>query len=368
MSFALQSTVRAARLLLAVLGVCLLPVGTVRGDINIRLSVRAVLNPATGNRQPGVSDLQFSNTVVEMQAMLESYGRGYRLQWTGNALMNVGGLNQFNSGPSRYYDVDFVNDPNGDALKDQFEANAVANPATYGWDASAVNIYIVRFGGANWNVCSFPGSQIILVNGVRGYTNSGTVLHEIGHYFNLSHTFNGRQNLNANGTTCTNGCSCALAIGGGNDGVADTILDHDCWSDQNDIAQGNYGMNYAGLTASRQAAVDRIWFNLMSYHGRQHSTDLLTSDQLDRWTDSANTDRPAVRTGRTRFVDRDNASGVYLGTSGLPYRTLTTGLNAATATGSDIVLIRPGNYDEPQTITKAVTLRATRGHAVIGLP
>jgi hypothetical protein len=31
----------------------------------------------------------------------------------------------------------------------------------------------------------------------------------------------------------------------------------------------------------------------------------------------------------------------------------------------DIVLLRAGTYTEPQTITKALTLRATRGTAVI---
>jgi hypothetical protein len=368
MNFASKSAICAARLLLTVAGMSLLPVGTVFGDITIRLSVKAVLNPATGNRQPGVSDLVFSNTVAGMKAMLDSNGRGYHLQWNGNALINVGGQNQYSTGPSQYYDVDFVNDEDGDLLKDQFEANAIANPATYGWDASAVNIYIVRFGGANWNVCSFPGSQIILVNGAAGYASPTTVLHEIGHYFNLSHTFNGRQNLNSNGSTCTNGCSCAVFVGGGSDGVADTILDHDCWDSQNDIALGNYGGNYAGLTAARQAAVDRIWFNLMSYHGRQHTTDQLTSDQLDRWTDSANADRPSVRTGRTRFVDRTANPALPVGTSTLPLSTVALGISASSASGSDIVLIRPGNYNEPQTITKAVTMRATRGNAVIGLP
>ena len=101
----------------------------------------------------------------------------------------------------------------------------------------------------------------------------------------------------------------------------------------------------------------------MSYHGDRYR---MTSDQLDRWTDAANSPRNQVATGHTRFVDRANA-GVQSGTSTLPYRTVATGITAASASGSDIVLIRPGNYNEPQTITKAVTLRATRGNAVIGL-
>src|SRR2546423_1606940 len=201
-----------------ILSVLLTSAVLARADITVRISVKAVLNPATGNRQPGVSDSTFSNTVVSMNAMLQSYGRGYQLQWVGNALINVGGLGQFNTGPSQYYSKDFVNDDDGSAKKDEFEANAIAAPATYGWDTTAVNIYIVQFAGANWNVCSFPSHQIILVNRAAGYAAATTVLHEIGHYFNLSHTFNGRQNLNSDNSVCTNGCSCAKLIGGGNDG------------------------------------------------------------------------------------------------------------------------------------------------------
>lgn len=337
-------------------------------DITVRISVKAILNPATGNRQSGVTDLTFSNTVVGMNAMLQSYGRGYQLQWVGNALINVGGLGQYNTGASQYYSVDFVNDPNGDTLKDQFEANAIANPATYGWDTTAVNVYIVNFGGANWNVCSFPGHQIVLVNGTAGYATATTLLHEIGHYFNLSHTFNGRQNLNSDNSACTNGCSCAKFIGGGSDAVADTILDHDCWTSQSDIAIGNFGVSYNSLSAGNQAAVDRIWNNLMSYHGRQHPTTLTTSDQSDRWTDSANSDRTAVRTGRTRFVASSGSDTTGDGSSGARYKTLAKGVAVANANGADIVLLRTGNYNEPQTITKALTIRATRGDALIGKP
>jgi hypothetical protein len=323
------------------------------------------LNPATGARQPSVTDLAFSNVIAEMNGMLQTNARGYRMQWVGNALMNVGGLNQFNTGPSQYYSKDFVNDDDGDEKKDEFEANAIANPATYGWDTSAVNIYIVQFGGANWNVCSFPGQQIILVNGAAGYSNSSVVLHEIGHYFNLSHTFLGRQNLNANGTACTNGCSCAQFVGGGNDACSDTILDHDCWDSQNDIALGNYGLTYANLNGTQTLNVDNMWWNLMSYHNRQHRTSLFTPDQSDRWADSANNDRPAVRTGRTRFVSTTGDDTIGNGGSVLRYRTVAKAVSVVNSS-SDVVLVRAGSYDETMTITKALTLRSTRGTAVIG--
>src|SRR6185369_6410082 len=105
---------------------------------------------------------------------------------------------------------------------------------------------------------------------------------------------------NSDNSTCTNNCKCAVIIPAGDDDIADTILDAICWTSQDAIAQGNYNSLYANSSPSRQAAVDRIWNNIMSYHGRQNTNvTVLTSDQLDRWTDSANDDRPDVRTGRT---------------------------------------------------------------------
>jgi hypothetical protein len=334
-------------------------------QINVRISVKAVLNPATGMRQPGVTEATFTNTVNGMNALLDNLGRGYRIQWNGT-LINVGGLNQFNSGPSKYYNLDF-HDEDNEGMKEQMDADAQADPVAFGWNSSAVNIYITRYGGANWNVCSFPsGGSIIIVNGVAGYSTARTVLHEIGHYYNLSHTMNGQQFLNSDDSSCTNRCDCAQVLGGGSDGVSDTALDNECWDSWLAVAQGN-GYTAGGITASESLATDRIWRNIMSYHGRHHNDiDILTPGQLDRWTDTANSTRVNSVSGRTRFVDLGNL-GIQIGTSQLPWKTVASGIAAASAGGNDIVLIRPGSYDEPMTVTKPLTLRATRGTAVIGL-
>ena len=77
------------KLLLGLAAALLAGAGIASADITIRISVKAVLNPATGNRQPGVSDATFATTFAGMNAMLQSYGRGYQLQWAGNALINV---------------------------------------------------------------------------------------------------------------------------------------------------------------------------------------------------------------------------------------------------------------------------------------
>src|SRR5437867_1224418 len=135
-------------------------IASASGDITVRLSVKAVLNPATGMRQTNVNEATFAASIAGINAMLDSYGRGYRYSWDG-VLHNVGGLGQYASGPSRYYDVDFHN-PTNSGLKDQMESDALSDPA-FQWSTTAINIYVVRYGGANWNVCSFPGNDIVLL-------------------------------------------------------------------------------------------------------------------------------------------------------------------------------------------------------------
>jgi len=107
----------------------------VRADITVRISVKVILNPADGSRPPMVRDLVFSNTVAGMNALLAKFGRGYRYEWVGNKLIDVGGQGQFNSGPSHYYNTDFTDDAlsNGGVLNQEFESNAVANPLIYRW-------------------------------------------------------------------------------------------------------------------------------------------------------------------------------------------------------------------------------------------
>jgi hypothetical protein len=348
--------------LLAALSVWTVPA---EGQISIRLSVKAVLDPATGARQPGVTEAVFSNTVAGINAILDSFRRGYRVEWLGGRLINVGGVGQFGSGPSAYFDQDFHANP---GLKNDMDADALADPQAFAFDPSAINIYITRYGGANWNICSFPSQgHILVINGTKGYTNPGVVLHEIGHYFNLIHTFDGESYQNADGSSCTDtGCNCAIAIGGDGDGVDDTIKDNECWASPDDISYGNFGISFTSLPALIKPTVDRIWWNVMSYHVRQHAVNLLTSDQLDRWTDAANGPRVNTVNAITRFVDL-NASGFFeKGSSGLPYLRLIEGV--VYAKPGDIVLMRAGHYNEPMTITKPLTLRASRGDVVIGTP
>jgi len=327
-------------LLLSALVGLLLPLEA-DAQLRWRISVKFILN-ANGNRpSSGVinTDQEVRDQIDNANALLASYGRGYQFDLT--EIVDL-------SGVSQWYDNDRDD-------KDLLEAAAEANKPLYAYRNNAINVYINGAEGSA--VCSFPPGDDIIFMGQGSRTTS--IFHESGHYFNLSHTHNDQKELNANGTDCTNGCACAQIIGGNADGVGDTIADHTCWDTQNAIAQGNFGVNYSSLSAVNKDRVDDIHFNVMSYHDTR---DRLTPDQLDRATDASNGDRFKAASGRTRFV-ATTGSDLGNGSSTSRYRTLAKGVSVANA--GDIVLLRTGTYTEPQTITKAVTLRATRGNAVI---
>jgi len=317
-------------------------------DINMRISVKFILSP--GGAMPCCGNGNFdsfadiTNQVNFANEQLRSFGRGYQFQIY--EVTTVGG-------PASAFFSNSRDD------KDLLEAAAEADKTGFKYRDNAINMYVNDADGSA--VCSFPPSDDIILYGQSSRTTS--LWHESGHYFNLQHTHAGATEKNANGTACTNGCSCAQLIGGTTDGTADTIADHDCWSDANDIAQGNYGLNYSALSAARKALVDAVLNNIMSYHSDRFH---LTPDQLDRWTDAANSSRIDDATGRTRFV-ATTGNDLGAGTSTSRYRTVARGVTVVNDP-DDIVLIRAGNYNEPQTITKALTLRATRGGALIGKP
>ena len=331
----------AAAVVLA--GLCWPTSGT--AQLRWRISVKFILN-ASGNRPAtGVinTDAEVQDQIDNANAVLRTYGRGYEFQLT--EIVDL-------SGVSQWYNSDRDE-------KDALEAAAEGNKALYAYRDNAINVYIN--GNSGSAICSFPPGDDIIFMGQGSRTTS--VFHESGHYLNLRHTFQGEDYRNSNNTDCTNGCACAILIGGNDDLCADTIVDHQCWDSQNAIALGNFGVIYGSLSAANRARVDNLHFNMMSYHDTR---DRLTPDQLDRMTDASNGDRFKITNGRTRFADRNNTGIFQFGTSDFPFETVGQGVTAAAS--GDIVLVRPGNYDEPMTITKRVTLRATRGTAVIGLP
>jgi hypothetical protein len=332
--------------------------------ITIRLSYKVVLNPANGNRPPGVTDNDIDVAIAAMNALEESYFRGFRFQRV-DPVTNIGGQGNVN-GPSRWYNTDFFEDRNA---KDNMENDALNNPGVYAWNANAINIYITNFDGRCGGICSFPGDndEIIIIAACTD-GDGATQLHEIGHYFNLFHT---------QGDVC--GCCESGETGKchtepGDDKVADTLPDLACW-DRDGIANWTYKNTYANLNDDQQKLVDDVFLNIMSYHGSNCGQGAvptrMTEGQLDRWTDAANDDRRGVANGRTWFVGTPT-SGFGNGTSGNPFLIVNSAQIAANPQGGDMILLKPGAHrpallSNRLVLNKPLTLRATRaGAAVIG--
>jgi hypothetical protein len=324
------------------------------GTITVDLSYKVVLNPADGTRPPGATDAAIDQAIAGMNTLYQAYSRGYSFRRVG-PITQVGGQGD-TTGPSRWYNTNFFAS-DGSTQRTQMEAAARAD-ARYAWNNNAINIYLVN--GICGGLCSFPtADNIILIGGCSAGT-AWVQLHEIGHYFNLCHT-----------QGCPCGCCTAGQTGAcntvpGDDGIADTLPDLPCWS-QDQIARNSFsGRVYAQLNPGEQSQVDNVFHNLMSYHGgacgNGGSQTRLTELQLDRWAD-ANPNRLNVTLGRrTRFVQ---VGGTGSGTSTAPFGRVQNAVTASTR--DDIILLRPGSYNEILTINRAVTLRVTRrGPVVIG--
>ena len=118
---------------------------------------------------------------------------------------------------------------------------------------------------------------------------------------------------------------------------------------------------YSQLSAGDQHRVNQVLHNVMSYREQRAA---LTPGQLDRMTNYSNGTVHHVTDGYTRFVDYHGDPLAADGSSSFPYITLGDGLIAADP--GDIVLIRRGSYNEAMTLDQDVTLRASRGDALIG--
>jgi hypothetical protein len=305
---------------------------------------------------PGISSASVSNWFPAANAILDKTRRGYRLVLT--EIVSLPGTTQ--PGPSStntWFNADFSDD----AVQNDLNAKALANRSAFAFRNDAINIYVNGNPGGGAD-CAFPADDhaIIANAGVPGET----ILHELGHYFGLLHTFE-----DDNCGKCD--CATMTTFTAGNDDpqIRDTIGDNVCFNtSRNQLAMLNYNQPYANLTSAQQLLVDNTWFNMMSY---RVVADRFTSDQMDFMTDNSNEGRLAIVSGRTWFVDRTagcilpNGHSHCDGLAG-PFPTVAGGIHAAGP--GDIVMIRPGNYNEPMTISKRLYLRATRGNAVLGKP
>ena len=309
----------------------------VRASFKILLDANSAPPPASGNF---ATDANIRATVDEANRLLTSFGRGYTFRVT--EVTNL-------SGHADLLDTDCKE------TTAQIEAGVQTNPASYGWRNNAMNVYITR-GADVGGACAFNSMLVLHWN--DSYKTLG---HEGGHHLGLAHT----QGSGCGACdTCTNLMS---------DFIGDTLPDRECWS-SNQIASYSFP-NYPNLTLAQVAMVSNTFNNVMAYHKSDGgSQSVITSDQWDRIADFTRTNRMNIMNGKTLFVDnttpacaaRDGFSECFGANVGGPLLTVAQGITRASA--GDIVLIRRGHYNEPMTITKAVTFRATRGDALVGTP
>ena len=303
-------------------------IASLRADITVRLSVKFILNTDGTYPSGGIgTNTGFQAEVDRGNTVLAATGRGYKLQVIEYlTIQPPPPAGQ----PANYW---FTNDAR--SSRQAMESASIADPVSWRRNnAGALNLYV---NNSSSGQCSFVGNGDSISLGQS--ISPGTVLHEIGHFFNLSHTHAGDLN-------CTNPPPYALADG---DGLSETVPDHNCLTTRAALM--------AALPPALQAAVDTSWLNVMSYH----QEDQFLGIQMDYWTDTGNHARQSVCSGRTWFVAPDGFDIFRDGLStGQAFQSVGWGLLNATIP-DDILLLRTGTYAAPANITTPCTLRATGG-------
>jgi hypothetical protein len=235
----------------------LLPAAAADGFIYINVSVKFILFPGDGGRprlnpadvNSRVTDASIETALEDANSFLASYGRGYRIRIV--ETLEIGGLNQNHANQPRtkpgYYAIDSTTaspltfsyptgytDPFGNPrttgpLIDTLDQNARSNATTkadFKWNDNAVNIFVPSAWGGGGGIFPSFGNAAGF-----GYFEGWLFLHELGHYFDLYHTF-------------------------GDDGVADTLVDP-ADSGRNSVAYALYGLPFSSLTAAQKTAVDK---------------------------------------------------------------------------------------------------------------
>jgi hypothetical protein len=321
--------------------------------IDIRVSVKIILDPITGARPDGVTDDVFYMAATNANKWMFAYSRGYRFRIT--EITEIGGpANGSFFGPSQWFGRAFKDDPDWTTFQ-----NDAKNDLRYKLRVNQINAYIstgvVRPGNSGGNT-PIPPDDLNTAVEVFPDTGAWWLCHELGHFFGLRHTFAGEDK-----DSCTPG----------DDGIDDTLVDSNCWTTLDQVsAYYFFGLQYNQLFAPQKATVDSVFYNTMSYHDavNKNATESYKSEgQLDRETDEANTDRAAFVSGRTIFVSPGGSDSDPGNLSAVPKRTVANAVTVANAAGNDILLLRAGSYPAALTINKAVTLRATRvGVATLG--
>jgi hypothetical protein len=343
------------KLLLALIA-ALLPLARSQAQLLVRVSIKQIRH-ANGSmiERPflwtGEEDARAA--VAEANRYLDLAGHGYRLVLDEYRILdNV---------------ADFYTRPSDTPSTVIAIENYARSPGVdYGWRTNAINVY-VNWGGGGY--CSFPSDPFsaIVIGGGSGGSPGQLLLHEIGHFFWLGHTFDCCGCCDrAQNPTCSHTFN---ASGPGATGIADDLLPDLVCNYPDEIATNRFGVDrtVVALNPAEFGLFSVTYSNLMSYHPQSF---LLSNRQKDMWAISANGPRAYATVGRTRFVSSFGftwGAGAATSTS-LP--SVKSGLDAANP--GDVVMIHAGAYREAlllnEPIVKPVTFRASRGAATIGRP
>lgn len=306
-----------------------------------------VFTDGLGTRPSGTTDSHILADFERFNARVAQYGRGFFFETPEIVEMP----------PSLQFWFNRTARSSSNAMDLWTAVNA--NQELYQYRPNQINIYVIN---SSSGICcggfaAFFNNPINFVG--RTSDTSLTILHEIGHYMGLNHP----QGMGCNECCSTNAVLSCCDVPG-DDLVDDTLEDVACWN-KNDIAFHNFQRPYDDplLPEAQRIAVDRAWENLMSYHNGDAGR--LTSGQLDRLAEIANTLRGNVTQNRFVFVH---------GTEGLDF--LNSGTIAASAVRTvphaisishedDVLILNRGTYSissqTPWVISDNRVLSASRG-------
>lgn len=310
--------------------------------IDVRISVKFIRDSNGNNPTPaamGTTDISnpttFAAEVTTANAILDATQRGYRIVAVEYLYIQppVPALPPGLPG-------DFWYNLDARSNRTAIENAATSDTATWQFRNNAINIYV---NNTTSGQCSFTGTGNSISLGRQ--ISRGTVLHELGHFFDLLHTHPGDYDGVPDDW-------------GDGDGLAETL---------NDDADASIAQVNAFHAAQPMQLRNDLINNVMSYHNEA----ALLPVQMDIFATTANGPRLVFVTGKTFFVSTGGVDTFFHGESfTVPLRTLgVAATRVSPARPDDTILLRPGTYNESVTINTACTLRASNGTVtIVGQP